>query len=210
MKRLLLVVVLAAACLGGLAAPAFAAYPMDGVPGTAYVHPWGGTDPVYWDEFFADGSSATWSVAEPGFWWAPYKPITRDYNICFAAWMAGWPKLQVAAWPLTTRIDCVLYNPNGSKRWSISPTKARKDWGPVLYGWDGQTIYKENAKIWLIGWTCPIGKLPPGTYSGTGNFTFLAPYFDFELGYRTQLLPKVIPASEWNAANPYTYTFTVK
>ena len=213
MKKLLLIIVLAAALLGVLAAPAFAAFPNDGVPGTAYVHPWGGTDPTIWEEVDALGNWYMWSVAPPSpdqGAWAPYKPITRNYDICMAAWMNGWPRLQVALWPVTTRVDCVLYDPNGSTRWTVGAREARQHWGPVLYGWDAPTLYRENSKIWVIGWTDFIGKLPPGTYSGTGAFTFLLPYVNFELGYRSQKLPQVIPAGEWNAANPYSYRFTIQ
>jgi hypothetical protein len=96
MKKLLLIIVLAAACLGLLAAPAFAAYPNTGVPLTAYVHPWGGTDPIWWEEVDAGGNWSMWSVAPPSAEqgkWAPFKPITDNYTVCFAAWMSGWPKL---------------------------------------------------------------------------------------------------------------------
>jgi len=214
MKKLLLIIVLAAACLGLLAAPALAAYPVDGVPGAAYVHPWAGTDPIWWEEVNEDGSLSTYSVSppEPGSFqeqWAPYKPITDDHTIYFAGWQTGWPKLQVALWPATTRLDCVLYNPDGSTRWSIDAKQARKHWGPVLYMWDAPTIFQESAKIWGIGWMYRLGKLPHGTYSGSGNWVFLTPYLNFEPPTADPNKPDVIPASVWNAWNPYTYSFEV-
>jgi hypothetical protein len=212
-KRLFVMLVLAAALLGVLAAPALAAFPATGSPGTAYVHPWAGTDPIIWEQVDAAGNWYMWSVAPPSAdqaVWAPYKAIPSGYDICMAAWMTGWPKAQVALWPVTTRVDCVLYGPTGGPLWSVTPREARGRWGPVIYGWDAPTIYQENAKIWMIGWTYPLGKLPPGTYWGSGNFTFLVPYLNFELGYRSQMLPQVIAAGQWNAANPYSYRFTIQ
>ena len=204
MKKLLLSVVLAAACLGLMAAPAYADYFSDMQPGNAYVHPWGGTDPAFWEEVVPNPETG-----ELESYMRFDSPVPAGYTVWFAGWMSGWPRPQVALWPVTTRLDCALYNPGGSMRWSIAAQQARRYWGEAFEGWPTETIYEKNATAWVIAWTYCLGKLPPGTYTGTGTWTFSAPYLNFELPYGSQTKPDIIPASEWNAANPYTYRFTV-
>ena len=206
MKKLLLLVVLATACLAVMAAPAYADYFSDMQPGNAYVHPWGGVEPdlAFWEEVVLNPETNELD------WFTRFDtPIPPGYTVWFAGWMNGWPRLQVALWPVTTRLDCVLKNPDGSKRWCITAKQAKQYWGKAFEGWPTETIYQMETMCWVVAWTYRLGKLPPGTYTGTGTWTFLAPYLNFELPYGSQKKPDVIPASEWNAANPYTYHFTV-
>jgi hypothetical protein len=209
-KRLMVAAVLALAvlALGVTAAPAFAAYPNTLDPGIAAVHPWWGAEPVVWEECDAAGNWYMWSASEPAYEWAPYKAIPASYDVWFAGWILGSPRGQMARSVGTTSIDCMLYNPDGTLRWSIKPKAAKKYWGPVLFGWEGQLINKEVGKIWVIGWTYDLGRLPAGTYSGTGTWASTVPAVDFlwSPDNPDQRTPTHYSIGVWDC----TYSFTVK
>jgi hypothetical protein len=209
-KRLMVaaVVALAVLALCVTAAPAFAAYPNTLDPGIAAVHPWWGAEPVIWEECDADGNWWVWSAAEPAYEWAPYKAIPPDYDVWFAGWIFDSPRGQMARSVGTTSIDCKLYNPDGTLRWSIKPRAAKKHWGPVMLGWESQLINKEVGKVWVIGWTYDLGRLPSGTYSGTGTWASTVPavsllWSEDEPDQRT---PTHYSIGVWDC----TYTFTVQ
>lgn len=209
-KRIATIVVLALAvlALGVTAAPALAEYPNTLDPGIAAVHPWWGAEPVIWEECDADGNWWVWSAAEPAYDWAPYKAIPADYDVWFAGWIFDSPRGQIARTVGTTSIDCTLYDPDGSLRWSIEPAAARKHWGPVEFGWESQLINKEVGKIWVIGWTYDLGRLPSGTYGGAGTWASTVPAISFlwspdEPDRRT---PAHYSMGVWDC----TYSFTVE
>ena len=125
------VLALAVLALGVTAAPALAAYPNTLGPGIAAVHPWWGAEPVIWEECDAAGNWCVWSASEPALEWAPYKAIPADYDVWFVGWIFSSPRGQIARSVGTTSIDCMLYDPDGTLRWSIKPKAAKTHWGPV-------------------------------------------------------------------------------
>jgi hypothetical protein len=209
-KRLIIAAVLALTvlALGVTAAPALADYPNTLDPGIAAVHPWFGAEPVIWEETDAAGNWYLWSAAEPAPDWAPYKAIPASYDIWFAGWIFGSPRGQMARSVGTTSIDCLLYDPNRTLIWSIKPKAAKKHWGPVEFGWEGPLINKETGKVWVIGWTCDIGHLPAGTYSGTGTWASTVPAIDFLWSQDNpdQRTPTHYSMGVWDC----TYSFTVQ
>ena len=187
MKRFLPVFVLVAACMGLLAAPAFAAYPETGVPHTAYVHLWWGSEPIIWEECDGTAPTATWyswSASKPGApAWFPYKPIPAGYDIVFAAWMLGIPRGQMAAMPGNLLLEGTLGNPKdpaGDPLWSITNLAAKPYWGEVIGpdGWAMPTANKELTQMWVIAWTYDFGHLTRGTYSGVATYSFQHPVID--------------------------------
>jgi hypothetical protein len=71
-----------------------------------------------------------------------------------------------------------------------------------------QLINKEVGKVWVIGWTYDLGRLPSGTYSGTGTWASTVPaisllWSEDEPDQRT---PTHWSMGVWDC----TYTFTVE
>ena len=125
--------------------------------------------------------------------------------------MSGWPRLQVALWPATIRLGCTLTGPDGKRLVSLTPRQAKRYWVKAFAGWPTETLYVRDTTNWVVVWKYGLGELGPGTYSGAGDWVFLAPYLDYELPYHSQKLPNVISASELNGPSThYTYSFTVQ
>ena len=158
MKRMLLVLALAVALLGVLAAPAWAY--VNPQPNTAYIT----------------------SFVEPGQWceWAgpldPFNVIVHpiDENDPLALIPHGWNVVVTREW-FDTRLGATLipleyFNTLAISRstggWRFAITKAAcgvRYWSrayrtgdPGLPSW-----------VWARDWWVPLGKLPPGDYSGT-------------------------------------------
>ncbi len=201
----LLALALLALCLA--AAPAFAAYPNTLPPGVAAVHPWFGAEPVIWEETDADGNWYVWSAAEPAYDWAAYKAIPASYDVWFVGWLFDTPRGQMVRQIGNSRIDGKLYDSGGDLIWSIKPKAARKHWNPIEFGWEQQLINKTVGKVWVAGWTCNIGKLPAGTYSGTGTWTNTRPAISFLWDPEDpQRTPTHFQLGVWDCS----YAFTVK
>jgi hypothetical protein len=185
-KRLLIAAVLALAVLslGVAAAPALAQYPETGVPYTAYVHLWWGSEPIIWEECDGTAPDANWywwSASAPGapeLW--PYKPIPADYDIVFVAYMMGIPKGQMVAMPGNLLFSAKVKDPAGAPLWSITTKAAKRYWGTAFGpdGWAMPTINKELAQMWVIAWTYDIGNLKAGTYTGAATYTYKHPMID--------------------------------
>jgi len=199
MKRLLLVCVLAAALLGLLAAPGFAAkpiavdpyagYPYTWAPGVAYVHPWG--DPTFWEETDADGNWYGWdtdtlpgpfSLADPNdpnsdlIPWT-YKAVPSSYDIQLVCWVFGGPpKGQFVAMPGNLMLDGYLKDVGGKTVWSTTAKAAMHLWGPAFQwpGWTMPTFNKGDQTVWAIAWVYDlgVGNLPTGDYTGMANYRF--------------------------------------
>jgi hypothetical protein len=108
---------------------------------------------------------------------------------------------------MTQALTCTMSGPAGRQVWSIDPRKARCYWGPVEYGWDSFTIYQESTKIWVTSWTCDLGTLRPGTYTGHAKWVTMVPYLDFEVpSPDNPKAPSVLPAGTLVDAD---YSFTV-
>jgi hypothetical protein len=201
MKRLIIMLALVILALGATAAPALADYFTDMRPGEAYVHPWGGTEPAWWEGVDTEGN-----------YFQTTDPVPAGDTVYLAAWMSGWPRLQVVLWPATIRLDCTLAGPDGKSMVSLTARQAKRYWCKAFdTGWPTETIYQKETTDWVVVWKYPLGELAPGTYCGTGEWTFFAPYLDFELPYHSQKLPDVISASQLNGPTThYTYHFTVE
>ena len=65
MKRLIIMLALAVLALGATAAPALADYFSEMKAGEAYVHPWGGTDPAWWEGVDAEGTTSRRPTPSP-------------------------------------------------------------------------------------------------------------------------------------------------
>jgi hypothetical protein len=209
---LLLLTVLAVACLGLLAAPALANYPVSGMPHTAYLHVWWGSEPIYWLECDGTGPDANWdghsasAPMDPENQW-PYKAIPADYRVVVSAVWAGWPKAQIKLIPFTQALTCTMNGPTGRQIWWMTPRRARCYWGPVEYGWDSSTIYQESTQIWVTSWTCDLGRLRPGTYTGHAKWVVRVPYLDFETPSEDDPnAPTVYPAGTVLADADYSFT----
>jgi hypothetical protein len=200
MKRLIIMLALAVLALGATAAPALADYFSEMKAGEAYVHAWGGTEPAWWEGVDAEGN-----------YFQTTDPVPAGDTVYLAAWMSGWPRLQVAMWPSTIRLDCTLRGPDGKRLVSLSPRQAQRHWCKAFAGWPTETLFVKETMAWVVAWDYRLGELSPGTYSGTGHWVFFAPYLDFELPYHSQRQPDLITASELNGpSTAYTYHFTVQ
>jgi len=192
MKKLLLVLALAAAFVCLPAAPAFADYFSDMQPNNAYVHPW--SDTVWWEG--VDPTTGEYFQSED--------PVPADYTVWYVAWLALPTKCSIVTMPLNTRLACTLDKPDGTK-WSIAPQRAIWYWGRPFVGWEDRALYRANAKYWVIAWSYRLGKLDPGVSSGVATWTFRLPILDFSY-YEGATTPSVIPAG----TTVYHYSFMVQ
>jgi hypothetical protein len=187
-KRLMVGAVLALAVLAlcVTAAPASAqdGFPVVGVPHTAYVHLWWGSEPIIWEERDSTSPDANWywwSATPQGApeWW-PYKPIPADYEVVLCCWIQEAPRGQVAAVPGNLLLAANVKHPDGTRLWSTTTKAAKRYWGRVMgpVGWEMPTFNKELAQQWVICWSYDIGKLPPGTYTGTATYQYIHPFID--------------------------------
>ena len=202
MRRLLLILVLAAACLALLATPALAYQsPPTYEPGTAYVplraELWGDN---FWFEFDGDGNLDMHD--------ADATPIPHDYDICLQLGFTSPTRGQVENIPKSILYTLTLDGPG--YHWSSDTASSKELWSTMFSWGPGSAFNREFATFWERDLYKVLSDLPPGDYSGTTTeivtHTLNDLSFYGELWSRhAQQKPVKIPAG----TNDYTFAFTV-
>lgn len=166
MKRFLLMLVLAVACLGLLASPAFAWYqPMQ--PGNAYVYPFGtmGDDGIvytYWGELDPINGEEVWHDQT--------EAIPKDDTVWL---MFGWTSPIRGTIQNLPRIDRFAFSLSGPEGYafSISGAASRAVWSPVYLFGVFPAFNKAEATYWGRDWWQKLSVLSSGVYTGTTSET---------------------------------------
>ena len=162
MKRLLLFAVLVAACVGLLAAPAFAYY-QPAQPENAYVLPFGfvGDDGIlytYWTDLDPISGEEVWHDST--------EAIPKEATVWLAMTLVSPIRGTVRNFPQTDLYALSLSGPEGYA-WSISGAASRAVWSPIyLYG-VMPAFNKAEATYWARDWWQKLGVLSSGVYTGT-------------------------------------------
>jgi len=204
MKRLLLVLALAVALLGLLAAPALAYQaPLSVAENTAYV--------VIGGQLF---NGHVWWDFNPPEYGTPHdsltEPIPYGYDVLLYTGVVAPNRGSVVSWPSIAFFNTTLTGDNGYGL-SLGTAASKQLWSTVWNAGVYAAFNKEFATYWQRDWYVDLRALDVGSYSGSTHEKVIHPVADLSFGGDTwskhaQQRPGMYPAGE----RDFPLTFTVK